>query len=236
MRVWTAVAAALALAACSQPAPEAPPPEAAPTVQAPSGEYALDANHSTLTVRALHFGLARYVVRFNNLSGTMTFNAENPAQSTVNVSVAMDSIDTTYANATGQGRDFDAELQNSQWTDAATFPAATFVSTSVEQTGPRTARVSGDLTFRGVTRPLVLDVTYNGSWAMHPAGVPIAGVGFSATGTIKRSEFGMTVLQPTGAGIDGVSDDVELLIEAEFNRPNEQGATPAPATPAEPVN
>jgi polyisoprenoid-binding protein YceI len=236
MKPWTAALAAIALAACSQPAEKAEAPPPAPvTVQAPSGEYALDPNHSTLTVRAMHFGLARYAVRFNTLSGAMNFNAENPAQTTVAVTVAMDSIDTTYANASREGRDFDGELQNSQWVDAATYPLATFTSTSVEQTGPSTARVTGDLAFRGVTRPLVLDVTYNGSWAMHPAGVPIAGVGFSATGTIKRSEFGMTVLQPSAAGVDGVSDDVELLIEAEFNRPVEQ-ATPAPNTPAEPVN
>jgi polyisoprenoid-binding protein YceI len=118
--------------------------------------------------------------------------------------------------------------------DSATFPTATFVSTSAEQTGPSTARVTGDLTLHGVTRPLTLDVTYNGSWAQHPAGPPIAGIGFSARGTIQRSEFGLNTLLPTTGPNSGVSDAVELLIEAEFNRPME-GMTPAP-TPAEPVN
>lgn len=235
MKFWTVGLAALTLAACSQPQDKAEPPPAPVTVQAPSGEYQLDPHHSTLTVRAMHFGLARYTVRFNTLSGSMNFNAENPAATTVNVQVAMNSIDTTYESPSGQ-RAFDDELQNSQWMDAATFPMATFVSTNVEQTGPSTARVTGDLTFRGVTKPVTLDVTYNGSWATHPAGAPFAGVGFSATGTIRRSEFGMTVLQPSAPGAnDGLSDEVELLIEAEFNRPNEQ-STPAPNAPAEPVN
>jgi polyisoprenoid-binding protein YceI len=230
MKVWTAAAAALALAACSQPAPDAPAPAAPVTVNAPAGEYALDNNHSTVTVRARHFGLAYYTLRFNAASGTLNFNAETPPQSTVNVTVDTTSLDTPF---TGE-RDFDAELQNSQWLDSATFPTATFVSTSAEQTGPNTARVTGDLTLHGVTRPVTFDVTYNGSWAQHPAGPPIAGIGFSARGTIQRSQFGLTTLIPASGPDSGVADEVELLIEAEFNRPTE-GATPAP-TPAEPVN
>lgn len=230
MKVWTAATAALALAACSQPAEEAPPTAAPVTVNAPSGEYALDANHSTVTVRARHFGLANYTLRFNGVSGTLRFNAEDPTQSAVNVTVDATSLDTPF---TGE-RDFDAELQNSQWLDSSAFPTATFVSTSVTSTGPSTARVTGDLTLHGVTHPLTLDVTYNGSWAQHPMGPPIAGIGFSAHGTIQRSQFGLNTLLPTSGPDSGVSDEVELVIEAEFNRPTE-GATPAP-TPAEPVN
>jgi polyisoprenoid-binding protein YceI len=205
MKVWTAAAAALALTACSQPAPDAPAPAAPVTVNAPAGEYALDNNHSTVTVRARHFGLAYYTLRFNAVSGTLNFNAETPTQSTVSVTVDTTSLDTPF---TGE-RDFDAELQN-------------------------TARVTGDLTLHGVTRPVTLDVTYNGSWAQHPMGPPIAGIGFSARGTIQRSQFGLTTLIPASGPDSGVADEVELLIEAEFNRPTE-GATPAP-TPAEPVN
>jgi polyisoprenoid-binding protein YceI len=200
------------------------------TVNVQSGEYALDANHSTVTVRARHFGLANYTLRFNAVSGALNFNAEDPTQSTVNVTVDATSLDTPF---TGE-RDFDAELQNSQWLDSATFPTATFVSTSAESTGPNTARVTGDLTLHGVTRPVTFDVTYNGSWAQHPMGPPIAGIGFSARGAIQRSQFGLTTLLPASGPDSGVSDEVEILIEAEFNRPIE-GATPAP-TPAEPVN
>jgi polyisoprenoid-binding protein YceI len=230
MKIWIALAAAAALAACSQPAPKEEEPLAPVTVQAPSGEYALDTNHSTITVSARHFGLADYTLRFNRLSGTLNFNAENPAQSTVEITVDTTSLDTTY----GGDRDFDAELQNSEWLDTGAHPTATFRSTGVEQTGTNTARVTGDLTLRGVTHPATFDVTYNSSWRQHPAGPPISGVGFSAHGAIRRSEYGVNVLQPTSGPDSGVSDEVELRLEAEFNRPIEQA--PVPASDAEPSN
>ncbi len=160
MRLLIAAAAALTLAACNQPVEtpattEAPPVE----VNAPSGEYAVDPNHTTVTVRARHFGLAFYTLRFNNVSGMLNFNAEHPAQSTINATVDMTSLDTPY----GGNRNFDAELQNSSWLDSASFASATFVSTAAEQTGPNTARVTGDLTIRGQTHPATFDVTYDGS-------------------------------------------------------------------------
>lgn len=231
MKVWTAAVAALALAACSQPAPEAPAPAAPAVVDAPSGEYTLDTYHSTVTVRAQHFGLAYYTLRFNGVSGALTFDKDNPGQSSVTVTVDTTTLDTSYIG----DRDFDQELQNSEWLDTAAHPTATFRSTAVEQTGSNTARVTGDLTLRGITHPITLDVTYDGSWAQHPAGPPVSGIGFSARGTFKRSDFGITTLLPQGGPANGVSDDTELVIEAEFNRPVET-ATPAPAQPAEPVN
>ncbi len=230
MKTWTALLAAVALAACTPPA-ETPAPTPQPVdVAAPSGEYALDPNHSTLTVRARHFGLAYYTLRFNTVSGSLNFNAEDPTQSTVQAAVDVTSLDTPY---TGD-RNFDAELQNSSWLDSATHPAATFVSTSVESTGPNTARVTGDLTLRGVTRPLTLDVTYNSSWRQHPVGSPISGIGFSARGTIQRSAFNVNELLPNTGPDSGVSDEVELIIEAEFNRPIDQA--PVPPRDGEPVN
>lgn len=232
MRAWIALAAAAALAAaCTQPAEKGPePPPPAPAVEVPSGEYTLDPNHSTVTVRAPRFGLARYVLRFNTLSATLDFNADDPAQSSVEATVATTSLDTPYSGE----RDFDAELQNSEWLDAAGHPAATFRSTSVEQTGPATARVSGDLTIRGVTHPITFDVTYNRSFRQHPLGGSDHLIGFSATGSLSRSQYGMMVLQPTGDGDDGVSDEVEILIEAIFKRPIEQA--PPGSTTVEPVN
>lgn len=233
MRVWMFAAAALALAACSQPATtgEAEAPAAPATINVPTGEYALDPHHSTVTARVQHFGLSNYVLRFNSVSGLLIFNAEDPAQSSVQAHVATASLDTPY---TGD-RDFDAELQNSEWLDAAQFPAATFRSTSAETTGANTGRVTGDLTIRGVTHPITLDVTYNASHARHPMGFPVALIGFSARGTLSRAAYGLNVLQPSAAGAaDGVADQVELLIEAEFTRAVENA--PAVNTPAEPVN
>ncbi len=231
MRLLFAAVAALTLAACNPPAEtpastEAPPVE----VNAPSGEYALDPHHSTVTIRAQHFGLAHYTLRFNNVSGTLNFNAENPAQSTIQATVDVTSLDTPYSGA----RDFDAELQNSSWLDSASFATATFASTGVEQTGPNTARVTGDLTLKGQTHPLTLDVTYAGSHSPHPMGMQTSSIGFSARGTIQRSQFGINELIPR-AGNDGVSDAVEIIIEAEFTRPIESAPVPGNTT-REPVN
>jgi polyisoprenoid-binding protein YceI len=231
MRLMLVAAAALSLAACNQSA-ETPTTTEAPAVEvnAPTGAYTLDPYHSTISVRAQHFGLAYYTLRFNKVSGTLNFNAENPTQSTIEATVDVTSLDTPY---TGD-RDFDSELQNSSWLDSSGFPTATFRSTSVEQTGPNTARVTGDLTLRGVTAPLTLDVTYDGSHSPHPMGMQMSSIGFSARGTFQRSQFGVRELLATAGGNDGVSDQVELVIEAEFTRPIES-AVPGNTT-AEPVN
>src|SRR5262249_44815294 len=116
------------------------------------------------------------------------------------------------------------------WLNTAQFPEMTYRSTAVEQTGPNTARVTGDLTMRGVTKPVVLDVTFNGGYAGMQYD-PHARIGFSAHGTLKRSDFGMMafILQP-GSNL-GTSDDIEIVIETEMTGPA-LAAAPAPvATP-----
>lgn len=231
MRLLLTAAAALSLAACTPPG-ETPATTEAPAVEvnAPSGEYALDPNHTTITVRAQHFGLAHYTLRFNKVTGALNFNAEDPAQSTIQATVDVTSLDTPY---TGE-RDFDAELQNSSWLDSASFATATFASTAVEQTGPGAARVTGNLTLRGQTHPVTFDVTYGGSHSPHPMGFPVSSIGFSARTTIQRSQFGVNELLPR-AGNDGVSDAVEIFVEAEFTRPIENAPAPGETT-REPVN
>lgn len=232
MRLWIAAAAALALAACNQQAGPPATTEAPPVaVNAPSGQYALDPNHTTVTVRAQHFGLAQYTLRFNKVSGTLNFNAQNPAQSAIEATVDVTSLDTPY---TGE-RDFDSELQNSSWLDSSSFTTATFRSTGVEQTGPSTARVTGDLTIRGQTHPATFDVTYDGSHSPHPMGFQVSSIGFSARSTIQRSQYGVRELLPSAGGNDGVSDQVEIIIEAEFSRPIESAPVQGPTT-QEPVN
>lgn len=232
MRLLIAAAAALSLAACNQPAEtpattEAPPVE----VNAPTGAYTLDPFHTSVSVTAQHFGLAHYTLRFNKVSGTLNFNAENPALSTIQATVDTTSLDTPYTGP----RDFDAELQNSSWLDSAGFATATFTSTSVEQTGPNTARITGDLTLKGQTHPITLEATYDGSHSPHPMGMQVSSIGFSARGTFNRSEFGIRELLPSAGGNDGVSDAVTLIIEAEFSRPIEAAPVPGNTT-AEPVN
>jgi polyisoprenoid-binding protein YceI len=231
MKMWIALAAAAALVACQQPADKEDEAPAPVTVQAPSGEYTLDPHHSTMIVRVPHFGLSSYQLRFNGLSGALNFNAENPAQSTVQITVDATSPDTPYSGEI----DFDAQLQNSEYLDSATYPTATFRSTNVEQTGPNTARVTGDLTIRNQTHPATFEVTYNGSWRQHPVGTPISGVGFTARGTINRADYGMSAqLPPAAEPQNGIGNEVELVFEAEFNRPLDQAPVPAPE--GEPTN
>jgi polyisoprenoid-binding protein YceI len=229
MRLWIAAAAAVTLMACTQPA-ETPTPAQPVRVNVPSGEYALDPHHTTVHLRARHFGLAYYVLRLNQVSGTLQFDADDPTQSSIQATVSTTSLDTPYAG----DRDFDAELQNSEWLNSAEFPTAAFQSTSVEQTGPDTARVTGDLTIKGQTHPITLDVTYYASASPHPLGMQVSMIGFQARGMITRSQYGLNVLQPSGGGNDGIANQVELVIEAEFTRPIENA--PAPETPGEPVN
>lgn len=212
-----AALAALALAACTQPAP-APTPPSPPqpvAIDAPAGAYQLDAAHTTVLVRANHFGLATYTLRMTGVSGTLTFDPQNPTRSSVTATVAADSVQTGYP---GQ-RSFDDELANSDWLDAADHPTATFTSRSVELTGPNTGRVTGDLSMRGVSRPFTLDVTFNRAYRQHPMGLHMALLGFSARGVFKRSDYGMTVLLPASPEGVGVSDDVTLEIDAEFAQP-----------------
>ncbi len=215
------IAAALALTACTPPAntePTAPQPV---VVDAPPGEYLLDKNHASLVVRANHLGLSHNTLRLTGLDATLNFNAEDPAQSSVTASIAADSVSTEFQGP----RDFNDELENSEWLDAAAHPAITFNSTGVELTGSNTGRMTGELTVRGVTHPAVLDVTFNSAYRQHPFGRPGALLGFSARGTVKRSDYGLNVLLPSGGSGVGVADEVEIVIEAEFAH------LPAPTNP-----
>lgn len=210
------VIAALALAACTQPQTKAPDPPPAPVaIDAPSGEYVLDPTHTSVLARATHFGLSHYTLRLADVSGALNFNAEDPTKSTVTATVGANSVRTEYV---GQ-RNFDDELENSEWLDAASHPTLTFASTSIELTGPNTGSMSGDLTIRGITHPITFDVTFNKAYRQHPMGLPMALLGFSAHGVFKRSDYGMRVLLPLAAGGAGVSDEVDVSIEAEFTQP-----------------
>ncbi|CAN7324839.1 YceI family protein [Phenylobacterium sp. LjRoot164] len=222
--------AALTVAACSQspaekkaaepPAPTAAAPAAQNT--APPGEYKLDNTHASVTFRVNHLGLSRYTARFTDIAGKLNFDPANPAAMTVEATVDPKSLETDFPL---DEPDFDAELAGPKWLDAGKFPTIAFKSTKVELTGANTAKVTGDFTLHGVTRPLTLDVTFNGGYAaggMDPSG---ARIGFSAKGEIKRSDFGIAYGVPAPGTNFGVSDAVEIIIEAEFTQPG-------PAKPA----
>lgn len=230
--------AALTLAACSQQpaekkeaaAPATTEKAAATAVQstAPAGSYTLDKTHASVTFRVNHLGMSRYTARFTGIDGKLNFDPANPSAMSIEASVDPRSIETDFPL---DEPDFDKELAGPSWLDAAKFPQITFKSTAVEPTGPNTAKVTGDFTLHGVTRPLTLDATFNGGYAandMDPAG---SRIGFSAEGRIKRSDFGVSMGVPAPGSNFGVGDEVEIFIEAEFTQPRAAGAAPA-AKPA----
>lgn len=171
--------------------------------QAPTGRYGLETRHSQVLFSILHQGTTNYYGRFDRLSGTMNFDAAEPEKSTVAITIDTGSVDTPspQLNTTLSGPDV---------FDAAKFPRATFTSTSIVRTGPRTGKVTGDLTIRNVTKPVTLDVTFHGG-NMNPMSDSYA-IGFSASTTIKRTDFGITGMRWEPL----VSDDVKLIIEAMF--------------------
>ncbi|HVI33517.1 YceI family protein [Phenylobacterium sp.] len=222
MRPILTACAFAALAACSQPAPAektaaAPAaPAAAPApepVTAPAGLYTLDKAHSTLTFKVSHLGFSNYTASFDDLDGRLQFDPAKPAAMSVEATIDVRSLDLPAPPA-----GFREELLGPNWFDAGRHPTITFRSTRVEPTGARTARVTGDLTLHGVTKPVVLEATFNGGYPpneMDPGG---ARIGFSARGSFKRSDFGMGYGVPAPGSNMGVGDAVEVGIETEFSR------------------
>jgi len=178
----------------------------AQTIGVPSGTYVADKTHTNVLWSVSHFGLSNYIGRFDGISAKLDLNAAEPAKSKLEVTIDPASVDTNYPP---NPREFSEEIAGPKFFDAAKFPRITFVSKSIEITGADTGKVTGDLTFHGVTRPVTLDVKLNAALNPHPMSKKPA-VGFSATGTIKRSEFGVN------AFVGPVSDEVKLTIETEF--------------------
>ena len=223
MRSVLPVVALLALAACSPQSAgkkaEAPPaaPTAAspklPKADIPAGDYTLDKNHSTIVFRLSHLGFSNYTAAFADFDAKLHFDQNNAAASTLDVT-----IDPKSLTLPSPPEGFHDELLGNQWLNAGAYPAITFKSTKIELTGADTGKVTGDLTLHGVTKPVTLDVTYNGGYAGHPMD-PHARIGFSAKGSFKRSDFGIAFGVPAPGTTMGVGDEVQVTIEAEFTGP-----------------
>jgi polyisoprenoid-binding protein YceI len=229
---WLAVSAALGLAACSPPAAKkAEAPAAAPSAadtfvmpQVPAGDYTLDPAHANLEFKVNHLGFSHYTARFSDFDAKLHFEPANPSASTVEAT-----IDPRSLTLPSPPAGFKDELTGKDWLDAGQYPAITFRSTKVEVTGANTARITGDFTLHGVTKPVVLDATFNGGYAGHPMD-PHARIGFAAHGVFKRSEFGISGGVPAPGSTMGVSDEVNVQIDAEFNGP---ALAKTPAAPAQ---
>jgi polyisoprenoid-binding protein YceI len=166
---------------------------------APAGHYVLDQRHTSVTVSVLHFGLSNFTMRIVGVSGAYDFDPARPTASRVSVTLDAHSLD---AGDPAVGKQFAGEFL-----DADKNPQITFVSTAIQPTTANQGTMTGDLTFHGVTRPVTLNVTFNGTEAGMIGG---RRMGFSATSQIRRSDFGSTAWQGP------VGDDVRIMIETEF--------------------
>lgn len=194
------LAAALALVLMTAPMALAAP--STDPADMPAGTYMVDKTHASLIARVRHMGLSDYTVRFTGFDASYVWDPKSPQTAQVEATFQAASLDTGEPKFNG---DFAGKFL-----DAKANPTIHFVSTSIVQTSPGKGTMTGDLTLRGVTKPVTLDVTFNG----YAAGLGGQRSGFSARGVIKRSEFGSTFLLKPPLAI--VGDDVELVLELEF--------------------
>ena len=178
-----------------------------PTV-AGATTWELDPAHTHVEFAVKHMMIATVKGKFTEVSGTITLDDGAPEKSSVEATLGAASIDTRVGQR-------DTHLRSADFLDAEHFPAITFRSTRVEPQGDGKARVTGDLTIRGVTRPLTLDVTEEGR-GKDPWGGER--VGFSATGKLDRRDFGLNWNQALEAGGVLVGNEVRITIEAEAVR------------------
>ena len=191
----SAVAAVWAASAQSSPAGD--------LKKAEGGHYTIDKSHAKIVFSINHLGFSTYYGNLNDFAGSLDLDPAVPAKSALSVTINVAGIVTT-------NRALDKKLKSDAFFDVAKFPEATFKSTAIEVTGEGTGKLTGDLSLHGVTKPVTLDVTFNGSGT--PPMTKIYVAGFDAVGTLKRSDFGIKNFVPL------VGDDVKLLISCEFDR------------------
>jgi len=229
MKTLLTAALLTVLAACSkqgetpQPSPNSEPSASvsanAPAaiepakVDVPAGAYTIDKAHSTLVLRVNHLGFSNFTARFTGFDIQLQFDPKNPTTSSVNVkvdpkSLALDNPPAGFVN----------DLIGKDWLDSAHYPEITYQSKSVELTAANKMKINGDLTLHGVTKPVVLEATFNGGYAGHPMD-PHARIGFSAHGSFNRSDFGIAYGVPAPGTTMGVSDNVDVVIETELSGP-----------------
>lgn len=166
-----------------------------------AGAFVLDPEHSTILWKVDHLGFSTFVGRFDRLDATLDFDPAEPAASLLDVVVETGSISTHLPG-------FADELRGAGWLASERYPEARFESRIIEPTGATTGRVTGDLTLLDVTRPVVLEVVFNGGARNFVTGRYT--LGFAATAVIDRTEFGVSTLAPA------IGREVTLEIHAEF--------------------
>ncbi|MDO0936858.1 YceI family protein [Streptomyces sp. DG2A-72] len=173
---------------------------AAPDLAALTGDYTIDPAHSSIGFVARHAMVTNVKGKFLDFTGSLHLDGTDPAQSTASIDVKMDSVDTGSA-------DRDGHLKGSDFFKIEEFPTMTFRSTKAEALGDDDYRITGDLSILGVTKPLTIDLEFNGA-AKDPFGNER--VGFEGKAEIKRSEWGLTWNAALETGGVLVSDKIKL--------------------------
>ncbi|MFD5453377.1 YceI family protein [Streptomyces sp. NPDC003470] len=182
-------------------APAATPAAAVnPDLAALTGDYAIDPSHTTIGFVARHAMVTNVKGKFLDFTGTLHLDGSAPADSTATLDITMDSIDTGSA-------DRDGHLKSADFFKTDEFPKMTFRSTKAEALGGDDYRITGDLTILGTTKPITIDLEFNGA-AKDPFGNER--VGFEGKAEILRSEWGLTWNAALETGGVLVSDKIKL--------------------------
>lgn len=167
------------------------------------GSYKLDDTHAYLSFSYSHLGLSNPQIQFADFDAKLELHGNDMSQSRVSISIDAASVDSSLPQ-------LDEALRGAEFFDVMNHPQITFQSTAYEETSDHSGRLTGDLSVRGVTHPVTLDVTIN-SAAMNPLNRREM-IGFSAIGSFKRSDYGMTAYAPL------VGDELSLTIQIEFEK------------------
>ena len=201
MKSLLASSLAFAVAFGGIAAAQTPPTRDPAQIQA--GTYAVDPDHTQVGWRVSHLGFSNYTGGFSNVSGTLDLQPKDPTTSKLSIKIPVASVMTTSDRLTG-------ELKGDQWLDAGKFPEISFVSTKVTPDGRDKAKVLGNLTLHGTTKPVTLDVTLVGA-GVNPLNTKVT-IGFEVSGMLKRSDFGVKTFVPV------IGDDLHLIIAGAFER------------------
>jgi len=182
--------------------------------------WEIDSAHSEIQFKVRHMMVSWARGNFEEFSGTINFDEQNPANSSVDIQIDAASINTRQA-------DRDAHLRSPDFLDAPTYPALTFKSKQVVSTSEQTGKIIGDLTIRDVTHEVTLDVTYSGT-RKSPFG-PFLAAGFEAETVISRKQWGLTWNNVVEGGGVLVGDDIHINIDLELNKAAEEETVAATA-------
>ncbi|WP_097092786.1 YceI family protein [Novosphingobium sp. Chol11] len=182
-----------------------PAPGAKDPSRVSGGTYQVDPGHTQVAFAYDHMGFSNNFGLIAQPTGTLTLDPKNVAASKVSIDVPIANLRTGVAA-------LDEHLMKADFFDAAKFPKATFVSTSVKPDGTTSAEITGNLTIKGVTKPVTLNADFYGAGKAPAMAGGKENVGFVATTTVKRSDFNM------GYGVPMVGDSVELKIVAAFQK------------------